>query len=485
MTVATTSEVPGPTAVEAQGGDRRRWLILFTILAAEVMDLLDGTIVNVAGPSIRQSLGASLSALQWVMGGYALAFAIGLVTGGRLGDIYGRKRLFLIGVAGFTLSSAACGLAASPAQLIVFRLVQGVFAASMIPQGFGIVRQVFPPDELGKAFGLFGPVIGGSAILGPVLGGVLVDADLFGAGWRTIFLVNVPLGVAAFVASARLFPESKAADAPTLDVLGAVLVSGVAGLSIYALIEGPEADWPWWTFAMLAASAVLLAAFVWWERARERSGASALVPMRLFKTREFSAGLVSVITFFSGLVGVTFILGLFLQVGQQFSAIKTGLVMIPWALGTAVGAGVSAGALAPKYGRKVLHGGILVLMAGVGGLLFVALEAPEVLPVSWLILPELLCGLGMGAVISPLFNFILSGVKTDEVGSASGVLNAVQQLGGATGIATIGTIFFAAIKVSGFRVAFERAMYVEFALLTACLLTMSLLPAKLRADQAH
>jgi MFS family permease len=268
-------------------------------------------------------------------------------------------------------------------------------------------------------------------------------------------------------------------------VLGAVLVSGVAGLSIYALIEGPEADWPWWTFAMLAASAVLLAAFVWWERARERSGASALVPMRLFKTREFSAGLVSVITFFSGLVGVTFILGLFLQVGQQFSAIKTGLVMIPWALGTAVGAGVSAGALAPKYGRKVLHGGILVLMAGVGGLLFVALEAPEVLPVSWLILPELLCGLGMGAVISPLFNFILSGVKTDEVGSASGVLNAVQQLGGATGIATIGTIFFAAIKVSGFRVAFERAMYVEFALLTACLLTMSLLPAKLRADQAH
>ncbi|MFT3714079.1 MAG: DHA2 family efflux MFS transporter permease subunit [Archangium sp.] len=483
MTVATLEAAPAETT---QPADRRRWLILFTILAAEVMDLLDGTIVNVAGPSIRESLGASMSALQWVMGGYALAFAIGLVTGGRLGDIYGRKRLFLIGVAGFTISSAACGLASSPAQLIIFRLVQGVFAASMIPQGFGIVREVFPPNELGKAFGLFGPVIGGSAILGPVLGGILVDADLFGAGWRTIFLVNVPLGIAAFIASARLFPESKASNAPTLDVVGAVLVSGVAGLSIYALIEGPEADWPWWTFAMLAASAVLLVAFVFWERARERSGASPLVPMRLFRTREFSAGLVSVITFFSGLVGVTFILGLFLQVGQHFSAIKTGLVMIPWALGTAIGAGVSAGALAPRFGRKVLHGGILVLMAGVGGLLLVALNAPaDSLPVSWLIVPELLCGLGMGAVISPLFNFILSGVKSDEVGSASGVLNAVQQLGGATGIATIGTIFFAAIRVSGFRVAFERAMYVEFVLLFACLLTMSLLPAKLRADQAH
>src|SRR3954447_22864598 len=182
-------------------GHPRRWLVLALVLAVECMDLLDGTIVNVAAPSIREDLDASLSALQWVAGGYALSFAIGLVTGGRLGDIFGRRRMFLIGVAGFTTASALCGLATSPEMLIGFRLVQGLFAASMIPQGFGILRQAFPPGEIQKAFGMFGPVIGLSAVAGPVIGGALTDGDLLGLGWRAIFLVNVPLGLLAFAGS--------------------------------------------------------------------------------------------------------------------------------------------------------------------------------------------------------------------------------------------------------------------------------------------
>ncbi len=189
------------------------------------MDLIDGTIVNVASPAIRESLGASLSALQWIAGGYALTFAIGLVTGGRLGDIFGRRRLFLVGVAGFTFFSALCGAAQSPEMLIVTRLLQGGFAAIMIPQGFGILKQIFPPAELPKAFGLFGPVIGLSAVLGPVIGGLLVDGVGGDGSFRRIFLVNVPLGVIALLGARRLLPESRAEDRPTLDLGGAALVA--------------------------------------------------------------------------------------------------------------------------------------------------------------------------------------------------------------------------------------------------------------------
>src|SRR3954447_21150250 len=196
----TRIEIAPEPQAEPQGHPRR-WLILALILVVECMDLLDGTIVNVAAPSIRVDLHASLSALQWIAGGYSLAFAIGLVTGGRLGDIFGRRKLFLIGIAGFTTASALCGLAPSAHALIGARLVQGLFAALMIPQGFGILRQVFPPDELPNAFGLFGPVIGLTAVAGPVIGGALTDGDLFGLGWRAIFLVNVPLGLLAFAGS--------------------------------------------------------------------------------------------------------------------------------------------------------------------------------------------------------------------------------------------------------------------------------------------
>src|SRR4051794_37976412 len=222
-TVVDHTQAPPPPA--RNEGHPRRWLILALILVVECMDLLDGTIVNVAAPSIRVDLGASLSALQWIAGGYALAFAVGLVTGGRLGGIFGRRKLFLIGVAGFTAASTLCGLASTPELLIVFRLVQGVFAALMIPQGFGILRQVFPPDEIQKAFGMFGPVIGLAAVAGPVIGGALTDGDLFGLGWRAIFLVNVPLGLLAFAGSLKLLPESRAENRPTLDLGGAALVS--------------------------------------------------------------------------------------------------------------------------------------------------------------------------------------------------------------------------------------------------------------------
>ncbi|HVU79254.1 MAG TPA: MFS transporter [Gaiellaceae bacterium] len=465
-------------------GHPLRWRILAVILCVEVMDLLDGTIVNVALPTIRSDLHASLTALQWVAGGYALTFAVGLVTGGRLGDIFGRRRMFLLGVAGFTVASALCGLAWSPGVLIGLRLVQGVFAASMIPQGFGIVKQVFPEDEIGKAFGMFGPVIGGSAVLGPVIGGLLVDWDLLGTTWRLIFLINVPVGLAGLIGGLRLLPESRAAVRPTLDLKGAALVSAGIGLLVYPLIQGRTLGWPAWTYAMLGAGVLLLAAFAVFELRRERRGRSALVTMSLFSRRAYSAGLVTILLFFAGMIGVMFTFSIYLQIGFGYSAIAAGLAFIPWSLGTAVGAGVGSGVFVPKFGRHALHGALAVMAVGIAGMAAVVAHDSHHISILALAGPELVAGIGMGAGLAPLFSFILAGVADDEVGSASGVLNAVQQLAAALGIALIGTLFFSVAAHHGLATAFGKALWIEIASLAGCALFVLLLPMHPREGDA-
>jgi EmrB/QacA subfamily drug resistance transporter len=484
---ATTLPPPAtpPLPAAANAGHPRRWLVLFVILAVECMDLLDGTIVNVAAPAIRADLHTSLSALQWIAGGYALTFAIGLVTGGRLGDIYGRRRLFLIGVAGFTVMSMFCGAAPTTELLVAGRLAQGVFAAIMIPQGFGIIREAFPPDELQKAFGLFGPVIGGSAVLGPVVGGLLVDGDLLGTGWRMIFLVNVPIGIVALVAGSRLLPESLAQIKPKLDLGGAALVSLAVGLLVYPLIQGREAGWPAWTFASIGASVAALVAFVLLERRRERLGLWPLVTPSLFRKRAFSAGLVTALVFFAGMIGLMLTFMLYLQIGEGYSAIEAGLAMVPWSLGTAVGAGLGAGFLGPRFGRPVLHAGTAVMLLGVLGLLAVVAGAGSGDVSGWALAgPELVAGAGMGAMLAPLFDFVLAGVDDDEVGSASGVLNAMQQLGGAAGIAVLGTIFISVAGKSGLGAAFERVLWIEAGVLVVVAALVALLPMRAR-EGAH
>jgi EmrB/QacA subfamily drug resistance transporter len=461
-----------------------RWLVLAVILAAECMDLLDGTIVNVASPSIRAELGTSLTALQWIVGGYALTFAIGLVLGGRLGDLYGRRRLFLVGIAGFTLSSVLCGLATSAGMLIAFRLLQGGFAAIMIPQGFGIVRASFPKEEIAKAFGMFGPVIGGAAVLGPILGGALVDGDLLGTGWRAIFLVNVPVGIVAFIAAVRLLPESRLPDAPRLDVTGAILVTGACALLVLPLIQGRESGWPAWTFASMAASVVAFAAFAWHEGRRERAGRAPLVETSLLRTRAYSVGVLVALVFFAGMIGLMLTMSLYLQLGQGFSAIHTGLTFTPLAVGTAIGAGIGAGALGPRIGRPVLHGGLAVMSAGILGTLAVVHAAGDHGVSSWALAgPQLLVGVGMGAVLAPLFGFVLAGVRDHEVGSASGVLNAVQQLAGALGIAVIGTIFFSVATRHGMTAAFQDALWIELALLAVAAGFVAALPMRMRPEE--
>jgi EmrB/QacA subfamily drug resistance transporter len=458
----------------------RRWLILALVLVAECMDLLDGTIVNVAAPTIRTDLHASASALQWVIGGYALAFAVVLITGARLGDIYGRRRLFVLGSLGFVVASMACGFAVDPAMLIGCRLAQGAAAALLIPQGLGIIKEVFGTDEQGKAFAVFGPVIGLSAMLGPIIGGALVDANAFGSGWRLIFFVNLPLGLLAAVGAARIIPESRAARRTRLDLVGTGLVALGMGLLVYPLIQGRAAGWPAWTYLMAAGSVVSFGLLVGWGRRMGRLGNDPLIDAAIFGHRAYSTGLAVIMVFFAGMIGTLLVLTLFLQFGEGFSAIHSGLTLAPFALGSAAGATLAAAVLVPRLGRIVLQLGAVLLAGGVWWLRHViTTHGLHTTSVS-LIPAELLLGLGIGMVVSPLFDFILAAVTDDEAGSASGVLNAVQQLAGAVGVAALGTVFFSVLTHSGFVAAVERCLLVELATTPVLLVLIQLLPGRAR-----
>jgi EmrB/QacA subfamily drug resistance transporter len=332
-------------------GQQRKWAILALVLAAECMDLLDGTIVNVAAPTIRTSLHANAAALQLVIGGYALAFAVGLITGARLGDIYGRRRLFVIGALGFVAASMACAFAVDASMLIGCRIAQGFAAALLIPQGLGIIKDTFAEDEQGNAFAVFGPVIGLSAVLGPILGGVLVDANAFGTGWRLIFFVNLPLGLVAALGAVRLMPESRARRQPRLDLVGTLLCALAMGLLVYPLIQGRAAGWPAWAYLMGAGSLLSLALLVVWSRRSRRVGRDPLVEPSIFSHRAYNAGLATVVVLFAGLVGTLLVLTLFLQFGEHFSAIHAGATLAPFALGSAAGATLAATLLVPRFGR--------------------------------------------------------------------------------------------------------------------------------------
>jgi EmrB/QacA subfamily drug resistance transporter len=444
------------------------------------MDLLDGTIVNVAAPTIRTDLHSSTSALQWMIGSYALAFAVGLITGGRLGDIYGRKRLFVLGAIGFVVASMACAFAVSPEMLIACRLAQGGAAALLIPQGFGIVRDAFAPEEQGSAFTVFGPVIGLSAMLGPIVGGALVDANLFGSGWRLIFFVNLPLGLIAAIGAARLIPESRAVDRPRLDLVGTALAAIGMGLLIYPVIQGREAGWPAWTYLMVAASALSFAALVAWTRRVRRRGGDPLIEAGIFSHRAYTAGISMIVVFFAGMLGTMLVLTLFMQFGMHFSAIHAGLTLAPFAAGTAVGAVLAATVLVPRLGRVTLQIAAVIAAVGVWWLRQVILAHGLDTTSLAIVGPELLVGIGVGMIVSPLFGFILASVRDNEVGSASGVLNAMQQLAGAVGVAGIGTIFFSTLSHDGFVTAISHCLLVELATMPVLALLSFTLPARAR-----
>ncbi|WP_079032251.1 MFS transporter [Streptomyces specialis] len=423
----------------------RRWLGFFAVLAAMIMNLLDSTVVNVAAPSIQADLGGSDASLQWIAASYTLALAVGLLTGGRLGDMFGRRRMMLIGVAGFLLASMACALAWAPGVLIAARVAQGLFGAVMIPQAFGLIRDLFPPREIGKAFGALGPVIGLSTILGPVVAGLLVDADLWGTGWRMVFFINLPLGAFALLAGRAALPSrpGAAAGGMRLDWTGALLAGLGTFLLVYPLVQGREQGWPAWLLAVGAGAVIALGLFVAHQIRHGRSGGTPLVELSVLAKRSYTSGVAFVIVFFGSIVGFSLALGLFLQMGRGFSPVRASLTMASWALGAFFGSGFGATMMA-RLGRRILHLGLALMATGLVGLTVVYDRAGMDIDGLDLALPLIVYGFGMGMIFVPLFDIIMGEIRDHEVGSAAGLLESFQQLGASLGVAVLGTVFFSA-----------------------------------------
>lgn len=420
--------------------DSRRWIALLSVLTASFMVLLDISIVNVAIPSIRNNLGASDADIQFVVAGYGLAYALMLITGGRLGDIFGRKKMLMIGMGGFVAASALCGLALTAVMLDISRVIQGLVAALMFPQVLSIIQVTFPPRERGKAFGILGAVIGIATITGPLVGGLIIRDDVTGGAWRWIFLVNLPVGIAALIAAARVVTESRAPNAKRLDITGVLLASTGLFLLVFPLVEGQTDGWPLWTFVCMAASPFVLAAFVLYERSLGRDR-FPLVQLSLFRIRAFAVGVVIAAFFLAGIPAFFFTISLMMQLGLGWSALHAGLTIIPYSLGTAISSAMST-RIAPRLGKYTITLGSALLCAGTLGVIL-TLRITGASVTSYDLIPAFVVGgLGLGTVIAPLLNVILAGVPGRDAGSASGVLTTFQQLGGAIGLAVIGVVFF-------------------------------------------
>lgn len=430
------------------------------MMVAEVMDLLDGTIVNVAGPSLKRDLGASPSSLQWIIGGYTLALGAGLILGGRLGDRYGRRTSFLLGMSGFTIASVLCAISPSTDWLIFFRVLEGVAGALLLPQGLGLIRESFPPEEMGKAFAASGPIYGLGGILGPIIGGFIIQGNIFNLSWRAVFLVNVPIGLIGTVAGYFILPKRKGDKQVTLDTLGTVIIAVSSVLLILPLIQGRVDNWAPWTWVSLIASPIGFYLFMLRDRVVERSGKTPLVKASLFENRHYLVGVGSIAIFFSGFTGLYLIITLFLQIGHGFSASHAAIANIPIAVGTAFGGILSGAVLSEKLGRTALHIGAGVQIIGTV-LLWIGLSASGAFSVWHIVAGMAVSGFGTGLIVAGLFQTILSSIGKSEIGSASGLLTAVQAIGASAGVAIFGTVFFSKATEGNFAGGFKGALVAQ------------------------
>ncbi|WP_406511945.1 MFS transporter [Streptomyces sp. NBC_00161] len=437
----------------------RRWAAAAVMMVAALMDLLDVTIVNVAIPSIGRELHASQSALQWLVSAYLLGFAATLIVSGHLGDRYGRKALFLAGTAGFGLASLGCGLAQSPGQLIAARAVQGVMAALLMPQVLGSFRTLFQGKERGAVFGMYGAVAGFASAVGLLLGGLLTDADLFGWGWRSIFLVNVPVALAACVAGAVLVPATRERGAGRPDLAGSLVLAGALIAVVLPLVQGEANGWPLWGWLCLAAGVLAVIGLGVLE-ARRRGATVPLLPARAFRLPAFSVGLAVQLLFAVGMQGFFLVFAIWLQGGEGYTPMQAGVLTVAFSVGSFLTA-PAADSLAVRFGRLVLAAGALMMAGGFAGVWYaVSVSASAAAHTgAWPLAPGLLvAGAGLGFLVVPLVNVVLSAVPADIAGGASGIFSTAQQFGGALGAAAIGSVFFGALADGGPTHALTAAM---------------------------
>lgn len=424
--------------------DPRRWLALAVLLIASFMNLVDVTIVNVAIPSMQQNLGADASQIEWVIAAYVLAFALGLLPFGRLGDIVGRTRMFLIGVSAFSAASAFCGLALSIEWLIAARTLQGLAGAMMTPQVLAIATVTFPPEERGQSFSLFGLASGLAAVAGPIVGGLLIGADLWGLDWRPIFLVNVPVGILAVVLGWFIIPRPPGHPGLRNDYVGIGLFGAAMLALVYPLIEGRSYGWTWWIWAMMGAAAMLLALFVLWERHMARLGRPQLLNYSLITNGNFLLGAGITTIFASGIPGFFMVVSIMLQVGFGLTPIESGLTNTPFSVGVLL-ISLVAGRFGSAYLRTRVALAAAMLVVGIAWLHFIIARLGDSID-QWSFLPPLLlAGLGLGLGFSALFQTVLNGIPPRDAGAAAGSLQAFQQVGGSIGVALVGQIFFASL----------------------------------------
>jgi EmrB/QacA subfamily drug resistance transporter len=422
-----------------QACDPRRWLALPVLLTGAFLPILDFNVVNLALPAIRQDLGASSSEVQFVISAYAATYAVFLITGGRLGDLLGRRRMFLSGVAGFTVASLLCGVAWSPAVLVAGRILQGVAATIMAPQVLASIRVLFPPDEQGRALGLYGATFGLANVCGQVLGGVLVSSHPFGFAWQAIFLINAPIGLVAFTGGLLFLSDSRAPQAQKLDVGGVILLSLTLGLLVYPLIEGREAGWPAWILAMLVASPFTFMAFIRFEARLSDQGGDPLVALHLLRSPAFAIGLVMALAFYM-LSSFYLTFAVYLQNGLRMSPLAAGLAMLPFAIGFFVSSLASSHVM-HWLGVRALTLGFLLQVVGFS---VVMLSVGEVIPRSVEI--GLVCaGLGFGTVMPSVIKAVIGSIDPRHAGLASGIMISTFQIGAALGVAIIGGVFYSVL----------------------------------------
>lgn len=449
------------------------WAPLLVVLAGTFVTFLDFFIVNVALPDIGADLHADASTLSLVVAGYGLTFAAGMITGGRLGDLYGRTRMFGIGLALFTLLSAACGLAPSAGLLVVARVLQGAAGALLTPQVLAIIGVTYSGTRRSTAFAAYGFAMGIAGVAGQLMGGALIQADVAGLGWRSIFLINVPLGLATLAFLRRVPPAAPVSGAARsrLDVVGTVLGTAAIAALVLPLAEGREHGWPAWTWVSLGAVPLLAAWFVVHLHRRRRLGRAPLVELGLFRSRSFALGSLAGLTFGIVPAAFFFVLALYLQTGRGYSALFSGEVFGVVGVGYLI-AMFTATALHARLGRQVLALGALAVAAGCG-LLAMAANAASALELS----PGMaLVGLGIGLVLVPLSATVLAGVDPAHAGGAAGVLATAQQIGGALGVAVIGTVFF------GTPGSVADAFVVSLVVLAGLTILTAALAQGLRAD---
>lgn len=457
----------------------RRSLAIGVLLFAVFMDLLDVTIVQVALPEVGADFSSETTAIEWVVSGYLLAFAVALVTGGRLGDIYGRKRVFLLGVLGFTLSSALCAGAWSLGVLIGSRVLQGFFAAIMVPQLLASVQALFAPRERAPWYGVIGAITGIAAVAGPLLGGLLIDLDLWGLGWRTIFLINLPIGLVITVLAWLLVPETRSRHPLHLDLVGVGLLSAAILLLLVPIVQGRTFDWAPWLWAPIAAGVAFLIAFLVHCRRRQTRDGSAVLPLALFRNRGFSAGVVVQAMFQGSMNAFTLPFIFYLQMALGLTAFGAGMNLLAFSLGSMIATALVV-PLIPRLGKYLVTFGAVAMAVGIFWVITIAGSKGTSFSAGTAIIPMVLAGVGLSAVVIPLVDVALATVPVDDAGAASGALTTFQQLGAALGVASSMTVFFAVVgsdwSPTNAFAALETAIVISLAGLAIAAITSLVLP---------